>query len=75
MIRALRSKEKLVKVRSFLIGSGYVMLFLGAFSGYIIFPISPIFFIFSGLISMGGMIAIYSGVMYKVEESGQLKKK
>lgn len=69
VIEGYRSKEKIVRIRSFLIGGGMITLFLGTISSYALFSFGSIFVILSGFLSLVGIALIYLGVRYKRSDS------
>jgi len=68
LARGFRSEERLIRIRSLLIGGGFIILFLGTLSGYILFLVSPILVLFSGFLCLIGIVIMYLGIRYKIEE-------
>lgn len=67
-INGLQSEEKSVRTRSFLIGGGFTILFLGCLSGYILFLVSPILVTFSGFLTLVGIVTMYAGIRYEIKK-------
>lgn len=69
VIEGYRSQKSAVRTRSFLVGGGMITLFLGLMSSFVLFILSPIFVILSGLLSLAGIAILYLGVLYKKDSN------
>lgn len=64
LVEGMQSREKPLRIRAFLIGAGVIILFLGSLSAYILFPLSSLFVILSGFLTVAGMATIFIGIRY-----------
>jgi len=67
LIEGLKSRNRTIAMRSFLVGGGFIILFLATLSAYVIFQLSSLLVVASGFLSLMGIMIIYVGINYKLE--------